>query len=113
MNQTGIETVLLRAHDILSECGLAKNMHWNPKNGNVDVDCAVLMACGATGVNVIIEDIDKVLPPASVAKYTEALWCLDRSTEDGDVVEWADQDSVDLEAVLALIMKSVERIRIA
>lgn len=113
MNQLGIENVLLRAHDILSECGLAKNMHWNPENGNVDVDGAILLACGAKGIYVIVEDIDQVLPPASVAKYTEALWCLDREVPDGDVVEWADRPEIELADVLNLINRSVGKIRIS
>ena len=106
-----IENVLGRAYDILAECGLAKQMNWDPSTGSVDVDGAILLACDAKGLNVIVEDVSKVLAPANIAKYTEALWQLDAETDEGDVVEWADREDVTLPDVLALIQKVQTRLR--
>lgn len=101
MNQQLIH-VLLKAKNIIAEKGLAKQMHCNPVTGEVDIDGAILLACGAKNLPILVENVFDYIPVTAAANYTQALWLLDAELGQ-DVQEWNDLESTTQEDALKLL----------
>lgn len=98
LQDLGVHEIYKKAGEILSQRGLSQTLTYDPYTKEVDVEGAILIACGASEKILATDenDISKIgLPEANIVKvlisieYIEAMiddelpnWCLSHDTDD-------------------------------
>lgn len=78
LKEAGIGDILEAAAGHIERCGHTGKQAYNALNGSIDVEAALLLACGYRGViPAILEDPADLLPEGRRVYYTEAYWCFD------------------------------------
>lgn len=95
--------ILFRAAQLIGELGLAKQMNEDPDTGAIDVEGALMLACGVAELGVLVPRASKVLPPARMAVYEALLDHLDTITPGRIVSEWTDQTETTQGEVVELL----------
>ena len=103
LRKLGVAPILEEAAALIQEKGLARQMHQDPETGEVDVEGAVMLACGAETVSVLVPHPSSIIPPANVALYMATMDVLDAAVPCRYISEWTDQMEVTQEQVVELL----------
>lgn len=110
LREMGVHDVIRKAGSIIEERGLAKYMHCDPLSGNVDPEGAVMLACGAESIGVLVAYPAAVIPAAKMALFDAAMDYLNAASPNGDLAIWADQDDVTQPQVVEFFLSSASEI---
>ena len=113
LEQAGIHELLWVAAEILESRGLAKGMTCDPETGEVDLEGAVMLACGAKTLSVLVPYPLSIIPDTSAAPYVAIIDLLDKSVEDANITEWSDQPHIITHDAVRLLRKLADQVAIA
>lgn len=110
LRKLGVHLVLRDAAKLVGQRGLARQMHEDPETGEVDVEGAVMLACGAPQISVLVPHPSTIIPPTKVALYTATMDLLDAAVPCRYISEWTDQMEVTQQEVTQLLLSLASEI---
>jgi len=104
---------LRSAATILTDRGLSRHMNCDPETGEVDVEGALMLACGAKKVGVLVPYPAEVVPPTQLAVYLSMIDLLDLNVPEDNITKWTDKWEVSQDEVIQLLNSLADTISIA
>lgn len=104
---------LRSAATILADRGLSRHMNCDPETGEVDVEGALMLACGAKKVGVLVPYPAEVVPQTQLAVYLSIIDLLDLNVPVEDITKWTDNLEVSQDEVIQLLRTLADTISIA
>lgn len=94
LKELGVHDVIRGSMAIIDERGLAKQVHCDPETGSVDIEGALMLACGAKSLGVLVAVVTDVVPPANMALFDATINYLNAASPAGNLANWNDQPEV-------------------
>lgn len=99
----GVHKALETAATVIEARGLAKQMHQDPETFEVDIEGAVMLACGAEELYILVGRVDELVPAANLALYDATINLLDDNAPTRMISEWNDREETTQEEALQLL----------
>ena len=103
LKELKVHEVLRKASRLIETKGLARGMHQDPDTKEIDIEGAIMLACGAKELSVLVAKVDSVVPLARLAQFDATLDLLDLASPGKNVSEWNDLEETTQEQVLQFL----------
>ena len=103
LKELQVHEVLRDAAKLIEERGLTRGMHQDPDTGEIDIEGAIMLACGAPQISILVARVDSVVPSARLAQFDAAIDLLDAASPGKCVSEWNDQEETTQEQILQFL----------
>lgn len=103
LKELQVHKILRDAIQLIEEKGLTRGMHQDPDTGEIDIEGAIMLACGAPQISILVARVDAVVPAAKLAQFDATLDLLDSASPGKNVSEWNDLEETTQEQVLQFL----------